>query len=119
MSSCDPIEASKLEELSKQIAVGTLITNVETTAKLMDKHPEELDLKERRKSLFSKLDQVITLAEKKIHREKLKDAVVQKWCRILVSCIDSYGNLLEIITVDEMEERLDRLEQMPSRRGYR
>jgi hypothetical protein len=67
--------------------------------------------KERRKTLFIRLETVLSLAHKKLHSENVPDRVKQGWARITVSAIGTYGDLLESIELDQLNERLSRLEE--------
>ena len=78
----------------------------------MSKHDGNLDVAETRKRLFSKLDYVLSLSEEKIRRVKVRDDATQKWCRILVSCVDSYGKLLETVQLDDLQSRIEKLEEL-------
>jgi hypothetical protein len=80
----------------------------------MSKHEESLNVTDTRKRLFSKLDFVLGLAEEKIKRRKVRDSATMKWCRILVSCVDSYGKLLEHVQLDDLENRITKLEENKS-----
>lgn len=70
-----------------------------------------LDLREQRKRLFSLLNHVIQTCTEKFDREKARNSDRQKWARILINCVDSYGKLLETSALEDLENRIDDLEK--------
>lgn len=62
-----------------------------------------------RKNLFSKLDTVLKVSEKKFKIEQKKDCTRLKWGRLLVQTVQAYGKLLE---TEELELRVEELEKI-------
>jgi hypothetical protein len=66
--------------------------------------------KDRRNTLFSVLDNVLSLSHRKIHSEGNSDKAKQGWARVLVSTVSAYGSLLKDeeleLRVIELEEKL-------------
>jgi len=58
--------------------------------------------------LFSHLDAVLNLARKKMDMVTTSESNKQKWTRILVSAVDTWGNLLRGV---EIEDRVLNLEK--------
>ena len=58
--------------------------------------------------LFSHLEAVLSLARKKMDMVTTSESNKQKWTRILVSAVDSWGNLLRGV---EIEDRVLNLEK--------
>ena len=64
------------------------------------------DKNRSRTILFNHLDAVLKLSREKMDKQTVADATKQKWCRILVSAVDAYGNLLKT----DLESRVSVLE---------
>ena len=64
--------------------------------------------KERRNTLFSVLDSVLSTAHRKIHAGGNSDRAKQGWARVLVSAVSAYGGLLKD---EELELRVIALEE--------
>ena len=64
--------------------------------------------KERRNTLFSVLDDVLSLSHKKIHTVGNSDRAKLGWARVLVSAVSTYGGLLKD---EELELRVIALEE--------
>jgi hypothetical protein len=62
---------------------------------------------DRRKGLFTKLDSVLGVSEKKFKSEKKGDGLRLKWGRLMVNAIGVYGRLLD---TEELELRVEKLE---------
>jgi len=62
---------------------------------------------DRRKGLFTKLDSVLSVSEKKFRTEKKRDELRLKWGRLMVNAIGVYGRLLDS---EELELRVEKLE---------
>jgi hypothetical protein len=76
-----------------------------TTGKVMSK----CNAKERRNTLFSVLDGVLSLAHRKIHTPRgNSDRSKLGWARVLVSAVSTYGGLLKD---EELELRVIALEE--------
>ncbi len=78
----------------------------------MEKQSGNFNAKEKKQSLFQHLDYAISLSREKSGKETASNADRQKWLRILISAVDSYGKLLETIQLDEITERLDETERL-------
>ena len=66
------------------------------------------DKNKQKAVLFSHLEAVLTLARKKMDMVTTSESNKQKWTRILVSAVDSWGNLLRGV---EIEDRVLNLEK--------
>ncbi|MCW4010726.1 MAG: hypothetical protein NWF05_08925 [Candidatus Bathyarchaeota archaeon] len=73
---------------------------------------ENQNQKERRKSLFDYLTDIIEVSHKKATSRGRGDYSQQGWSRIMISAINSYGSLLKDSTLEELEERVERLEKL-------
>lgn len=74
-----------------------------------DKKPTlNRSVKERRKTLFFYLDQVLGLSHKKIHCNGNSDSAKRGWARLLIQSISTYGRLLE---EQDLETRVIELEE--------
>jgi hypothetical protein len=62
---------------------------------------------DRRKGLFTKLNSVLSVSEKKFKSEKKGDELRLKWGRLMVNAIGVYGRLLD---TEELELRVEKLE---------
>ena len=57
----------------------------------------------QRESLFTKLNDVITISHKKVTAERgNSDSLKQSWSRVLISAISTYGNLLKDSEIDAL-----------------
>ena len=77
-------------------------------AETMKKPTSNRPPKERRNTLFSVLDGVLSISHKKIHSEGNSDKAKQGWARVLVSAVSAYGPLLKD---EELELRVITLEE--------
>jgi hypothetical protein len=64
--------------------------------------------KKLRTKLFSYLDDVLSVSQKKFTTENKLDKERRAWARILIQAINSYGKLLES---EELEIRIENLEE--------
>ena len=78
----------------------------------MAEHAEILDLKSQRKRLFELLNHVIEVCQRKFDMEKARNSDRQKWARIIISAVDSYGKLLETACLEDLDCRVKQLEEM-------
>ena len=69
-----------------------------------------LNLKESKSRLFGCLERILTVSGEKFNMQKASNADRQKWGRLIVSCVEAYGRLLETAQLEALEERLTRLE---------
>lgn len=74
------------------------------------KPPASSTLKDRRTSLFQHLDRVIELSHGKVDSKGNSDRQKQSWGRLLVAAIACYGTLLKDTELEDLEERLIKLE---------
>ena len=75
------------------------------------KHAENFSASETRKRLFQALDRILTLSREKIDKQEVSEPNRQRWSRILIAGIEAYGHILETYQVDELEERVSKLEE--------
>lgn len=78
----------------------------------MDKLPQNSELTEKRTKLFSQLDYAIGLAHEKTDKSTAGNSDRQKWLRLLISAVDSYGALLKDMQLDSIEQRLAETERL-------
>lgn len=81
-----------------------------STEEPAQKPMENLQAKRLRKSLFGHLSHVILLADEKIDSKGNSDRAKQGWCRVLISAVAAGGALIKDSEIQELSERLDRLE---------
>ena len=81
------------------------------TAANQGKQLENLSPKEARATLFSHLDYAIGLSRDKASKEKAKNTERMSWTRILIMAVESYGKLLETVQLENLNERLEAIEQ--------
>jgi hypothetical protein len=67
-------------------------------------------LKNQRKSLCDVLDNIIAFSEEKRKLKNSADKNKQSWSRIAISAISAYGDLLKASELENIEERLEKLE---------
>jgi hypothetical protein len=80
------------------------------TEQSMEKISLTVQQKNRRNHLFSVLEAILSYAEEKRKISNNSDKVKQAWSRIAISAISTYGDLLHDVELDEINERLERLE---------
>jgi hypothetical protein len=81
------------------------------------KQLENLNPKEKRKSLFSHLDYAIGLSREKASKEKAKNTERMSWTRILICAVEAYGKLLDGAQLQELEERIQKIEESKAKEG--
>jgi hypothetical protein len=64
----------------------------------------------RRTKLFGYLDAVIRVSDEKINSKGNADRQKQGWARVLVSAVSAYGQILKDVELEEIMERLEKLE---------
>jgi len=62
--------------------------------------------KEQRKALFSYLTRIVRLSHEKLNVRTSTDRVKQGWARVMISAIATYGDLLDGVQFDELEDRI-------------
>lgn len=75
-----------------------------------EKVTSETNLKKRRERLFSTLDDILRFADEKRRIPNLPDRTKQAWSRIAISAIATYGSLLKDVELDDVMDRLYKLE---------
>jgi len=66
----------------------------------------------RRENLFSKLDDVISIAHKKVTAERGNaDASKQAWGRLMVQAVGVYGNLLKDVELERLASDIEMIKQ--------
>jgi hypothetical protein len=71
----------------------------------------KINPKNQRMSLFAILAHVLGTSQKKFDMEKSSNNDRQKWARIIVSAVEAYGHLLETSQLEDLEDRLAKLEK--------
>ena len=66
---------------------------------------------ERRNSLFAYLGHVIRLSHEKMSSKGNSDSAKQGWGRLMVAAIGTYGSLIKDAELEDIEERLSKIEQ--------
>lgn len=64
-----------------------------------------------RKKLFNMLDAVLETSKSKFDKQKASNGDRQRWARIIIAATAAYGDLLKDVELEDMEERLVRLER--------
>lgn len=85
----------------------------------MDKPTLAVHPKDHRKRLFSVLDGIISFADEKRILKGNSDRTKQNWSRIAVSAIQAYGSLLRDSDLEQLNTRLEALEQKQELEEYR
>jgi len=89
----------------------------------MEKQGVNIDLtlnpKENRNSLFSYLDFSLSVCRAKAEKKKALNLDRQKWIRLLVFTVEVYSKLLDGCQLQEISERLERLESRQETERYR
>jgi len=78
--------------------------------KKMSKNVTEKEQKTVKNKLFSHLEVILRISEDKFLKKRAKDLNRLRWGRLLVSAIDSYGKLFQLIEISELEQRIEQLE---------
>jgi hypothetical protein len=78
----------------------------------MEKLSENLNLTEKRMKLFQQLDYAITVSHEKSDKTTAGNSDRQKWLRLLITAVDSYGGLLKDLQLDSVEQRLAETERL-------
>lgn len=68
---------------------------------------EKNNLKNR---LFSHLDVVLDVSQKKFSKKRAKGTDRIKWGRLMVQAIQSYGALFKLIELEDLQKRIEQLE---------
>jgi hypothetical protein len=79
--------------------------------KQMPNSEPTLDAKEARKTLFGHLEFSLSVCREKSGKKKALNSDRQKWIRLLVFTVTAYSDLLKDVEIENLEERLSRLEQ--------
>ena len=66
---------------------------------------------ERRNSLFAYLGHAIRLSHEKMSSKGNSDSAKQGWGRLMVAAIGTYGSLIKDAELEDIEERLSKIEQ--------
>ncbi len=75
------------------------------------KPSSNLDPAERRNSLFAYLGHAIRLSHEKMGSKGNSDTAKEAWGRLMVSAIATYGGLIKDTELEDVEERLQLLEE--------
>lgn len=68
-----------------------------------------------RKKLFQDLDVVLATAKEKFNKQKALNSDRQKWARIIISAVAVYGDLLRDFELENIGERITKLESQISK----
>ena len=71
---------------------------------------ENLDPDKLRQTLYSKLDAVLRVSEKKFETKKKQDASCRSWGRLIVQTVTAYAKVLETAELEALGERVKALE---------
>ena len=71
-----------------------------------------MDEKKARAKLFSVLDDVLSVSHEKFSVKNKTEKDRRAWARILMQAIQTYGKLLDGAKLEELERRLDRIENL-------
>ena len=83
-----------------------------------EQHMENLELEKKRKTLFSVLNHVLAISVEKFDMQKAANADRLAWGRLIVNATQAYGKLLETCELEELLERIQRLEVKQNEREY-
>jgi hypothetical protein len=75
-----------------------------------------LNLEDKRETLFGVLHHVLSVSCRKFDYEKASNADRLAWGRLIVSATQAYGKLLETVEIEELLERVERLEKAQGQR---
>ena len=67
--------------------------------------------KDRRNALFGYLGHCIRLSHEKLNSKNSLDRTKLAWGRLMVSAIAVYGALLKDVELEDLEQRIERLEK--------
>jgi len=76
----------------------------------MTKVCSDSNLTEKRMKLFKELDFVLGLSHKKSDQSTVSNPDRQRWLRLLITAVDSYGSLLKDMQLESIETRLKTVE---------
>jgi BMFP domain-containing protein YqiC len=79
-----------------------------------EEETEIFDAAGHRKALFSQLAHVLVVSREKFDCEKAANDSRQKWARIIVSAVEAYGRILQTVALEELEQRVLKLEKSGS-----
>ena len=71
----------------------------------------KLNSKNRRDSLFWYLGDIVQRSHKKATSRGRSDQSQLAWARVFISAINTYGSLLKDAILEDLEERIERLER--------
>jgi hypothetical protein len=74
-------------------------------------HVQEEQKKSGFQPLFNHLSHVIDVSREKFDLHRTNNHDRQKWARLLITGCEAYAKLLESSKIDEIEERLTKLEE--------
>ena len=70
-----------------------------------------LNLENRRTSLFQYLDDILSVSQKKFKADRKKDCSRLKWGGLMVRAIQAYGKLLETVQLDKLMKEIEEIKQ--------
>lgn len=60
--------------------------------------------------LFNHLETVLDVSLKKFNNHRKQDKTRQSWARIILQAINAYCSLKQLVTLEELRERIEKLE---------
>ena len=79
---------------------------------------ENFNLTEQKNTLFKVLRHVLAISVEKFDMQKAANADRLAWGRLIVNATQAYGKLLETVEIEELLERIQRLEVKQNEREY-
>jgi hypothetical protein len=76
----------------------------------MTEDMQNFDAKRNRRDLFELLGHVLATAKEKFDCQRVCNGDRQKWARIIITGVEAYAELLKGVQLEELEERLSKLE---------
>ena len=83
---------------------------IETPAS-SEEDAEIFDASGHRKALFSQLAHVLIVSREKFDMEKAANRDRLAWGRLIVSASEAYGRILQTVSLEELEQRVQKLEE--------
>lgn len=66
---------------------------------------------ETREALFSCLNSVLVVSQKKFKHNHARQELRLKWGRLIVQAVGTYGKLLETVQLDDMMEEIEAIKE--------
>lgn len=77
----------------------------------IEQDTEFFNVEKQRRRLFQLLSHVLETSKDKFDKDKASNVDRQKWARLIIGGVQAYGELLKTFELENIENRLERLEQ--------